>query len=69
MLVPYVCVVGMVAISVIVYVFESLDPSISALLVWGFVCFSVYESNGDRLDPDQARLRAMIIDWGEEEEE
>ena len=67
MLVPYVCVVGMVVISLAVYVFESFDPSISALLVWGFVCFSVYERDEDRLDPDQARLRAMVLDWGEED--
>ena len=63
MLVPYVCVAGMVVISVVVYVFESINPSISALLVWAFVCFSVYEKDDERLDPDQARLQALVVDW------
>jgi hypothetical protein len=63
MLVPYVCVVGMVVISVVVYAFESLDPAISALLVWGFVCFSVYDKDDYRLDPDEARLQALVVDW------
>ncbi len=63
MLVPYVCVAGMIAISVAVYVVESFDPSISALLIWGFVCFSVYEKDEDRLNPEEARLRALVADW------
>ena len=43
MLVSYVCFGGMVGISVVLYVLESVDPAVCALLVYLFVGFSMYE--------------------------
>jgi hypothetical protein len=45
MLDSYVCVACMAGISVAVYVVEFIDPVFCALLVWGFVCCSLYGSD------------------------
>jgi len=56
-------VAGMIAISVVIYAFEFLNASVSALVIWGFVCFSMYVRDADRLEVEEARLHALVLNW------
>ena len=43
MLAPYVCVAGMITISVVLYILDPIDPWICGFLIYLFVTFSLFE--------------------------